>query len=111
MTEALNDHAWHLDKRVPLGILLALAMQTVTLVAVASSWRASTDARLAALEKNIDDHVILRRRQWDSIKANTASNQSLDAKLAGLDERTKSIAAQTDRILGLMLAQIEDVRE
>jgi hypothetical protein len=49
----------------------------------------------------------LRRRQWDSIKANTATIQSLDAKLAGLDERTKSIAVQTDHILGLLLNQLE----
>lgn len=104
------DGAWHLDKRVPLGILLALAVQTITLVAIASSWRASTDERLETLEENFADNVILRRRQWDSIKANTASNQSLDAKLAGLDERTKAIASQTDRILGLMLSQIEDER-
>lgn len=102
-----TDRAWHLDKRVPLGILLALAVQTVTLVAIASSWRASTDERLATLEENFADNVILRRRQWDSIKANTASNQSLDAKLAGLDERTKAIAVQTDRILGLLLSQME----
>lgn len=103
--------AWHLDKRVPLGILLALAVQTVTMVAIASSWRASTDERLQTLEENIADNVVLRRRQWDSITANTASNQSLDAKLAGLDERTKAIAAQTDRILGLLLNQLEDDRE
>lgn len=105
-----SDRAWHLDKRVPLGILLALALQTMTLVAIASSWRASTDERLATLEENFADNVILRRRQWDSIRANTASNQSLDAKLSGLDERTKAIASQTDRILGLMLSQIEGER-
>lgn len=107
-----NEHrSWHLDKRVPLGILLALAVQTVTMVAIASSWRASTDARLATLEAKIADHVVLRRRQWDSIKANTATIQSLDAKLAGLDERTKSIAVQTDHILGLLLNQLEGGRE
>lgn len=105
-----TDHAWHLDKRVPLGILFALALQTITLVAIASSWRASTDARLETLEANIADHVVLRRRQSDAIKANTASNQSLDAKLAGLDERTKAIAAQTDRILGLLLTQLGEER-
>ena len=108
MTKA--DRAWHLDKRVPLGILLALAVQTITLVAIASSWRASTDERLATLEENFADNVILRRRQWDSIKANTATIQSLDAKLAGLDERTKAIAAQTDRILGLLLSQMDGDR-
>lgn len=103
-----ESRAWHLDKRVPLGILLALAVQTLTLVAIASSWRASTDARLETLESNVADNVFLRRRQWDSIQANTARNQSLDAKLAGLDERTKAIAIQTDRILGLILTQMED---
>lgn len=106
-----DNRAWHLDKRVPLGILMALAVQTVTMVAIASSWRASTDERLATLEANIADHVILRRRQWDSIKANTSSNRSLDAKLAGLDERTKAIAIQTDQILGLLLKQLVDERD
>lgn len=103
-----ENRAWHLDRRVPLGILLALAVQTVTMVGVAASWRASTDERLATLEANIADHVVLRRRQWDSIKSNTANNRSLDARLAGLDERTKAIAAQTDQILGLLLSQMSD---
>lgn len=46
-----RGESWHLDKKVPLGIIFAIIMQTVTLVAIGTSWKTQTDSRLEALEK------------------------------------------------------------
>lgn len=47
---------WHLDKKVPLGIIIALIVQTITFFSIASSWKASVDGRLGSLEKSLDEN-------------------------------------------------------
>lgn len=42
---------WHLDKKVPLGIIFAIVLQTLTLVVIGTIWKTQTDSRLEALEK------------------------------------------------------------
>ena len=52
MTDGENmDGQWHLDKKVPLGFLLALIVQTITLVWVGVAWKSDVDHRLQSLEK------------------------------------------------------------
>jgi hypothetical protein len=46
-----KGEAWHLDKKVPLGIIFAIIMQTITLVVIGTVWKTQTDNRLEALEK------------------------------------------------------------
>lgn len=43
---------WHLDKKVPISIIVALFIQTVVFVYVGTTWKADTDSRIAALEKS-----------------------------------------------------------
>lgn len=45
------DAAWHLDKRIPLGIIFALFVQTITLASIGVYWKSSVDFRLSALEQ------------------------------------------------------------
>lgn len=47
-----TDSQWHLDKKVPLGFLLALVVQTITLVWVGVAWKSDVDHRLDQLEKS-----------------------------------------------------------
>jgi hypothetical protein len=42
---------WHLDKKVPIGIIAALLIQTLTFAVLGSRWMATTDARLTYLEQ------------------------------------------------------------
>lgn len=49
-----RDDQWHLDKRVPLGLVMAILVQTVVFIYFGTSWKADTDHRLAALEKSSD---------------------------------------------------------
>ncbi len=102
-----RDTQWHLDKRVPIAIVTALIVQTLSVVAVVTDWKASTEARLAALERTAGAIADTDRRQWERMQTMAREQESLHARLAGLDERTKGIAKQTDRILGLILKQME----
>jgi hypothetical protein len=55
MVEKLEASGWHLDRRVPLTMIAAFFLQTVTLVYVGSAWKADTDSRLTQLERSNDD--------------------------------------------------------
>ncbi|MGJ3260423.1 MAG: hypothetical protein ACFE0S_12550 [Rhodospirillales bacterium] len=103
----MNDdqRAWHLDKRVPIGIIAALIVQTLALLYTDAAWRAETGTRINALETAVEDNVQRRRKQWDRIEAVERQQKLLDSRLAGLDERTKGIARQTDRIVDILLKQ------
>ena len=42
---------WHLDKKVPIAIIVALIIQTLAFITIAASWKTSVDSRLERLEK------------------------------------------------------------
>ena len=46
----MDAEAWHLDKKVPISIIVALVVQTITLVVVGVSWKSDVDHRLTQLE-------------------------------------------------------------
>ena len=46
-----DDGNWHLDKKVPIGILFAMFAQTLVFVYFFSSFIADTNQRLTSLEK------------------------------------------------------------
>jgi hypothetical protein len=52
-----EDGAWHLDRKVPIGLMLGLVIQTITLVYVGTSWKSDIDHRLVVLEKNEDLNI------------------------------------------------------
>lgn len=98
-----TDNQWHLDKRVPIGIIAALIVQTAALLYADATWRAETGGRLDALETTVADNVVMRRKQWDRMGDIDVQQTALDTELSALNERTKAIAQQTDRIVTLLL--------
>ena len=46
---------WHLDKKVPLGIIIALVIQTITFFTIAAAWKTSVDVRIERLEETAVD--------------------------------------------------------
>jgi len=46
-----DESEWHLDKRVPIAMVLAFIGQTVTLVYVGTTWKSDIDHRVTSLEK------------------------------------------------------------
>lgn len=49
-----DENSWHLDKKVPIGIIVALIVQTVVLVYVGTTWKVDVESRLGTLEKTSD---------------------------------------------------------
>lgn len=47
-----DDNEWHLDKKVPIGLLAMIIIQTITLVYVGTAWKSDIDSRIVALEKS-----------------------------------------------------------
>ena len=51
------DHdEWHLDKKVPIAIIIALVIQTMSFIVIAAAWKTSVDSRLERLEKSESDN-------------------------------------------------------
>ena len=103
--EDRRSPAWHLDRKVPLALILAFIMQTFTLVFVGATWKAETDQRLATVEADILDNVEIRRRMWTDIKTQKAHVNELSNKITAVDERTKNIKESVDRLLTLWLSE------
>ncbi len=63
MATVAQPEAWHLDKKVPIAIIISLLIQTVTFISIAASWKTSVESRLEYLEKADD----VKRSQGDRI--------------------------------------------
>lgn len=46
-----DESEWHLDKRVPIAMVMAFVCQTITLVYVGTTWKSDIDHRVTSLEK------------------------------------------------------------
>jgi hypothetical protein len=55
MAQIAGQEQWHLDKRVPIGIILALLVQTITFFTIAAAWKTSVDGRIERLEELASD--------------------------------------------------------
>ena len=64
------DHdEWHLDKKVPIAIIIALVIQTMSFIVIAAAWKTSVDNRLERLEasavdsSNQSDRILVLEQQ------------------------------------------------
>lgn len=78
-----ENQYWHLDKRVPISIIFALFVQTVTFVYVGTTWKAAVDSRIGALEKSEssrDTHesrLVVLEQQFQYIRSDLAEIKTL----------------------------------
>lgn len=69
MASGLQGEEWHLDKKVPIAIIIALIIQSITFISVAAAWKATVDSRLERLEKfeadnsNQGDRILVLEQQ------------------------------------------------
>lgn len=79
-----NGEHWHLDKRVPLALILTIFLQTATVV----WWASGVNARVAQLEAK-------------AVRADAATNDiaALKVRLDNLDQATKRIEDKVDRLI------------
>ena len=77
---AMQKEEWHLDKKVPIGIIIALAVQTVSFLTVATAWKTSVDGRISRLEEI------------------AASNSNQTERIIVLEQQLKFIVESLNRI-------------
>lgn len=75
----MTDSGWHLDKRVPIGIIIAILVQTVTI-----TWYASQLAN--QVETNREEIARIRMQ-----------SQNTPERLARIEEKLNAIIARMDR--------------
>ena len=83
----MADESWHLNKSVPLSIILGVIAQTVTLV-----WF------IAGLNASIDQNSRDLVRHETRIEALEASAQSQAVSLARMDENIQAIRAMLEQM-------------
>ena len=72
----MSDTAWHLDRKVPIALILALTVNIV----VGIWWASKLDSRVASIEK------------W------TEGRSDIDARLAVIEEQQRAIQKVVERI-------------
>jgi len=78
-----DQHHWHMDKKVPISIIVALFVQTIVFVYVGTTWKSDVDARIASLEKSDgerdthENRLIILEQQFGYIRQDLAEIKSL----------------------------------
>lgn len=74
---------WHLDKKVPISIIVALFMQTIVFVYVGTTWKSDVDARLTAIEKtdseqsSHENRIVILEQNFNYIRGDLAEIKAL----------------------------------
>ena len=91
-------NGWHLDKRVPLGLIFALFVQTITVVWFLSDLRHDVDSLSVIVDDKIEQLSEVDSRQWNRINRNedliqqsVASIQTNTAILERVEERLSNL--------------------
>jgi hypothetical protein len=80
----VTTEGWHLDKKVPITIIVALALQTLGFIYVGTAWKTEIDFRVNNLERLNEDsksqegRIIAVEQQLNYI---TDSLKRIEAKL------------------------------
>lgn len=74
------DSQWHLDKKVPLAMIVAFFIQSITFIWIGATWKQSIDSRIDILER-----ADVERKPQES-------------RLIRLEERIINISALLDKI-------------
>lgn len=67
---------WHLDKKVPLGIIFTVLVQTAVLIV----WGSKLDSRVATMEQSVGSHTI-------AIETLKSTQSNISVGLARMEER------------------------
>jgi len=80
MTEEASREPWHLDRRVPIALIVTILLQTGAAVWFA----ASLQGRVQVLERDIEREHVLNARQETAIRSIENGAARLDEKLDGI---------------------------
>ncbi len=102
MTDPLPPNEnWHLDKKVPIAIILAIVVQTCALV----WWAAKLDARVSTLEVHDGDQqrfleasTKLSDERWELINRERERTTRLEEKMSAAVDVLRRIEQKLDRL-------------
>lgn len=99
MPEPLNHYeaptmkeGWHLDKKVPLSIILAIGIQTTVLF----MWGARLDQRVSQIEGVTGNHTVIIEAMRSNQSDTKATLARMDERLAATSDGVKEIKAKLD---------------
>ena len=91
MTMPASGHHWHLDRRVPVALIVTIIMQTVGIV----WWAASISARVDVLERRLEE----ARHNQSRIVRLEANQNAVYQRLDRIEAASRRIEAKLDRLL------------
>lgn len=89
---AAMKEGWHLDKKVPLSIILAIGIQTVCLF----MWGARLDQRVSVIEGVTGNHTVIIEAMRSNQSDTKATLARMDERLASTSDGVKEIKAKLD---------------
>lgn len=95
-TEMVKE-GWHLDKKVPLTIIIAIATQTVVLF----MWGARLDQRVTQIEGITASHTVIIENMRASQSDTKATLARMDERLAATSDNVRDIKAKFDILDGM----------
>ena len=90
--QAQMKEGWHLDKKVPLSIILAIGIQTTVLF----MWGARLDQRVSQIEGVTGNHTIIIETMRSNQSDTKATLARMDERLAATSDGVKEIKAKLD---------------
>ena len=94
MAHRTADDSWHLDRKVPVAIILAVLTQTAMF-----GWYASKlDSRISALERLQERNVVTDRRQYDRINDFDRIVAETNARLAKMEGILQQMSKQLESL-------------
>ena len=87
MIEQTYDHKWHLDRRVPLALIVTIMIQTFGAI----WWAASVSSRIDVAENKIQSI----EKMYQLTTGQVASNKDLSSRI---DERLNAVQRSLDQI-------------
>lgn len=85
---------WKLDRHIPIALVFAMFIQTITIVWWFSGWTATIEERLKSLE--VDNKQTIVRDERIRVLENNVGR--MDERLKGIDNTTKRIERKLDKI-------------
>ena len=98
-TERQNSNSWHLDKRIPITLVILIVMQTMG----GFWWASKMDSRVGELEKDAANYVTLGTcmDKHRIIEQQVRTVEALNSKVA---QRLENIDHKLDRLIESILS-------
>lgn len=102
--ERRADDSWHLDKRVPIAIIIALAIQSISFLVGGAVWVTNSNAKDKAQDEAIATNAEATKAMDVKINNSQQAFYEVKEQLGRMDERS---LAQNDLLKEIRSTQLE----